>query len=67
GGGGSHDPDRVLAAAATAGIAGARCPDVPSALRYLAARDWPVPPRVLIAGSLHLAGEVLGLNGTPPE
>nr|WP_237482134.1 folylpolyglutamate synthase/dihydrofolate synthase family protein [Lichenibacterium sp. 6Y81] len=67
GGGGAHDPDRLLAAAAAAGIAGARCPDVPSALRFLAARKWPVAPRVLVAGSLHLAGEVLGLNGTPPE
>ncbi len=64
---GAHDPDRILAAAAAAGIAGARCPDVPSALRFLAARRWPVPPRVLVAGSLHLAGEVLKLNGTPPE
>ncbi len=64
---GAHDPDRILSAAAGAGIAGARCPDVPSALRFLAARRWPVPPRVLIAGSLHLAGEVLGLNGTPPD
>ena len=64
---GAHDPDRILAAAAGWGIAGARCPDVLMALRYLAARRWPVPPRVLVAGSLHLAGEVLRLNGTPPE
>ena len=35
-------------------------------LLYLAAREWPVPPRILIAGSLYLAGEVLRLNGTPP-
>jgi dihydrofolate synthase / folylpolyglutamate synthase len=34
---------------------------------YLAARDWSLPPRVLITGSLYLAGEVLALNGTPPE
>jgi dihydrofolate synthase/folylpolyglutamate synthase len=24
-------------------------------------------PRILITGSLYLAGEVLALNGTPPE
>ena len=24
------------------------------------------PPRILIAGSLYLAGEVLAANGTPP-
>jgi dihydrofolate synthase / folylpolyglutamate synthase len=27
---------------------------------------WDMPPRILICGSLYLAGEVLGLNGTPP-
>ena len=64
---GAHDPDRILAAAGAAGIPAARCPGVEAALRFLAARRWPVPPRVLVAGSLHLAGEVLGLNGTPPE
>jgi len=25
-----------------------------------------VPPRILITGSLYLAGHVLSLNGTPP-
>jgi dihydrofolate synthase/folylpolyglutamate synthase len=25
-----------------------------------------VPPRILITGSLYLAGRVLSLNGTPP-
>jgi dihydrofolate synthase / folylpolyglutamate synthase len=25
-----------------------------------------VPPRILICGSLYLAGEVLSANGTPP-
>ncbi len=67
GDGGAHDPDAILAGAVSAGIPAARCPDVGSALHFLAARDWPVPPRVLVTGSLHLAGEVLSLNGTPPE
>ena len=65
--GGAHDPDAIVAAATGAGIPAARCPGVVEALRFLAARHWPEPPRVLVAGSLHLAGEVLGLNGTPPE
>jgi dihydrofolate synthase / folylpolyglutamate synthase len=26
-----------------------------------------VPPRILITGSLYLAGEVLATNGTPPQ
>ena len=29
--------------------------------------DWHVPPRILIAGSLYLAGEVLALNESPPS
>jgi len=37
------------------------------AVASIAARSWPVPPRVLIAGSLYLAGEVLKANGTVPE
>jgi dihydrofolate synthase / folylpolyglutamate synthase len=27
----------------------------------------PVPPRILIGGSLYLAGDVLAENGTPPR
>lgn len=65
--GAAHDPDVVLRAAESVGLPAARSPDVASALRFLAARGWPLPPRVLIAGSLHLAGEVLALNGTPPD
>ena len=33
----------------------------------LAGENWPKPPRVLIAGSLYLAGAVLKENGSPPE
>ena len=40
---------------------------VEAALAYLAARDWRVPPRILIAGSLYLAGEVLRANGSTVE
>jgi dihydrofolate synthase / folylpolyglutamate synthase len=57
----------VAAAASANGLPAAVCGSVKSALTYLAARDWPQPPRILIAGSLYLAGEVLALNGTPPE
>jgi dihydrofolate synthase/folylpolyglutamate synthase len=39
---------------------------IEQALREIAARDWPAPPRILICGSLYLAGEVLQANGTPP-
>ena len=57
----------VAAAAKAAGIAAAACESAETALRFLAARQWPLPPRILIAGSLYLAGEVLALNGTPPQ
>ena len=60
-------PAEVAEAASGIGIASATCTGVEPALRFLAARDWTVPPRILIAGSLYLAGEVLRLNGTPPQ
>ncbi len=56
----------VAACARKAGLPAAACADVADALGFLAARSWAVPPRVLICGSLHLAGAVLALNGTPP-
>jgi len=39
--------------------------DIEDALRRIAARGA-APSRVLITGSLYLAGEVLAANGTPP-
>jgi dihydrofolate synthase / folylpolyglutamate synthase len=36
--------------------------NVEAALQMITARQWPVPPRILIAGSLYLAGEVLRAN-----
>ena len=40
---------------------------VAEALATIAGQDWPVPPRILITGSLYLAGRVLAANGTPPD
>jgi dihydrofolate synthase/folylpolyglutamate synthase len=57
----------VAAAAAANGLPAAACGSIKSALAFLAAREWAAPPRILIAGSLYLAGEVLALNGSPPE
>jgi dihydrofolate synthase/folylpolyglutamate synthase len=62
----ARTPREIVSAAAEVGIQGAACESVDSALRFLAVRDWPVPPRILIAGSLYLAGEVLRENETPP-
>ncbi|MEW6641082.1 MAG: folylpolyglutamate synthase/dihydrofolate synthase family protein [Pseudomonadota bacterium] len=41
--------------------------DVEAALRGIARLAYEVPPRILLTGSLYLAGEVLALNGTPPK
>ena len=40
--------------------------DVEAALRALSKLAYEVPPRILITGSLYLAGHVLAINGTPP-
>ena len=41
--------------------------DVETALDSISAETgMPMPPRVLICGSLYLAGAVLAANGTPP-
>ena len=54
----------VAKIAAGAGVEAAALPSVEAALRFLAARPWPTPPRILITGSLYLAGAVLEANGT---
>lgn len=41
--------------------------NIEDALRKIAARNWERPPRVLVTGSLYLAGDVLADNGTPPS
>ena len=56
----------VAACALAAGLPAAACQGVTEALTYLSARTWAAPPRVLICGSLYLAGSVLAQNGTPP-
>lgn len=60
-------PARDVAACALAvGLPAAACQGFAQALGYLTARTWTVPPRILICGSLYLAGAVLAANGTPP-
>ena len=56
----------VAACAEQVGLPAAACQGIEQALSFLRARTWPVPPRILIAGSLYLAGSVLEANGTPP-
>jgi len=58
--------EEVAAFAARAGLSARVAADVGAALDVFAAQDWPQPPRILIAGSLYLAGAVLAQNDSPP-
>ncbi|HRJ70507.1 MAG TPA: folylpolyglutamate synthase/dihydrofolate synthase family protein [Beijerinckiaceae bacterium] len=49
------------------GMACAVAGTVPETLRFLAVRAWQTSPRILIAGSLYLAGEVLAADGSEPK
>lgn len=64
---GGRSAQEVAELARAEGLPVASCDSVAQALDFLAARAWPVAPRILVAGSLYLAGEVLAENGTPPD
>ena len=59
-------PDRLADAARALGMRVERAASVEAALCSLARLAYEIPPRVLITGSLYLAGHVLSANGTPP-
>jgi len=59
-------PDRLADAARALGMRVEIAGGVDVALQRLAALSYEVPPRILITGSLYLAGPVLAANGTPP-
>ncbi len=59
---GAASPDDVAAAARRAGLPALPCPNVREAMAAALAEDGE-PPRILICGSLYLAGEVLRENG----
>jgi dihydrofolate synthase/folylpolyglutamate synthase len=59
-------PDRLADAARALGMRVEIAASVEAALRALARLAYEVPPRILITGSLYLAGHVLAANGTPP-
>ncbi len=59
-------PDRMADAARTLGMRVETSASVEAALRSLVRLAYEVPPRILITGSLYLAGHVLARNGTPP-
>jgi len=59
-------PDRLADATRAHGMRVETAGSVEAALRALARLVYEVPPRILITGSLYLAGHVLSVNGTPP-
>ena len=59
-------PDRLADAARQLGMRVEISDSVEAALRSLARLAYEVPPRILITGSLYLAGYVLSANGTAP-
>jgi dihydrofolate synthase / folylpolyglutamate synthase len=59
-------PERLADAARSLGMRVEISEGIEAALRTLAQLAYEVPPRILITGSLYLAGHVLALNGTPP-
>ena len=60
-------PREVVSCAREVGLKGVESSNLEVALANLAARDWIVAPRILFAGSLYFAGEVLSANGTVPK
>jgi dihydrofolate synthase/folylpolyglutamate synthase len=58
--------DRLMDAARGLGMRVESAVSVEAALRTIAQLAYEVPPRILITGSLYLAGHVLAANGTPP-
>jgi dihydrofolate synthase / folylpolyglutamate synthase len=64
--GNAMPPDRLADAARALGMRVETSGSVEAALRSLARLAYEVPPRILITGSLYLAGHVLSANGTPP-
>jgi dihydrofolate synthase/folylpolyglutamate synthase len=63
---GSMPPERLADAARQLGMRVETAASVEAALSSVARLAYEVPPRILITGSLYLAGHVLAANGTPP-
>lgn len=59
-------PEDVVEIARQAGLRASPFNSIEAALESLRGTIWERPPRVLITGSLYLAGDVLAANGTPP-
>ena len=63
---GARPADEMAAEARKLGMPSAMAGSVEESLAYLTARAWPEPPRIVITGSLYLAGDVLAADGAIP-
>lgn len=61
------EPNVLADAARQLGMRVEIAASVDAALKSVAKLAYEVPPRILITGSLYLAGHVLAENGTPPQ
>jgi len=59
-------PDALAAVARRIGLTAQSAPGIEEALAAIDAMEVAPPPRILVTGSLYLAGEVLAANGTAP-
>ena len=59
-------PDQLADAARALGMRVENAESIEAALQGIARLAYEAPPRILITGSLYLAGHVLDINGTPP-
>jgi dihydrofolate synthase/folylpolyglutamate synthase len=59
--------EEIAASARGAGMPADAAPSIEEALTKIGALGFDPPPRILITGSLYLAGEVLAANGTEPS
>jgi dihydrofolate synthase/folylpolyglutamate synthase len=62
----SRPAEEVAEHARRAGLSASTAASIEDALQQIGQQHWPVPPRVVICGSLYLAGEALLRNQTPP-
>src|SRR5262249_13063533 len=63
----SLPPEAIAQASQTIGIPADAATGIIPAFAAIARLDLTPPPRILITGSLYLAGEVLAANGTVPS
>jgi len=63
----ARSPEEVAAMAEAAGLNAQISNSFITALHLIASRSWHVPPRILMTGSLYLAGEILAANETWPD